>query len=33
MNFGYVVAINVTIMYMKFQTNLQVSLEVMVQLI
>ena len=30
--FGYVIAINMTIMYINFQMNLQVSLKVMVEL-
>ena len=33
MNFGYVMAVNVTIMYTNFQTNLHVLLKVTVQLI
>ena len=32
LNFGYVMAVNVTIMYINFQTNLCVSLKVMVKL-
>ena len=33
MNFGYVMAVNVNIVYINFQMNLQVLLKVMVQLI
>ena len=33
MNFGYVLTVNVTIMYINFQMKLHVSLKVMVQLI
>ena len=33
LNFRYVMGVNMTIMYINFQMNLQVSLKVMVQLI
>ena len=32
LNFGYMIAINMTIMYINFQMNLQVLLKVMVKL-
>ena len=32
LNFGYVMAVNMTIMYINFQMNLQVLLKVMVKL-
>ena len=33
LNFGYMMGVNVTIMYKNFQMNLQVSFKVMIQLI
>ena len=32
LNFGYIMGVNMTIMYINFQMNLQVSLKVMVKL-
>ena len=33
LNFGYVITVHMTIMYIQFEMNLQVSLKVMVKLI